>query len=551
MNRAYKSVWNESTGTYVAAAETARSAGRKSNRRARNIASAVVASAATFGAVGLSYAADTGVMPKVPTNLASANGASGANNAGAPKPTNDWFCFLFFCGGADGGGSTTNITYNGVNAQDAYAYTYDRNNLKYFHVNSSLPDSSASGTDAISIGGGARANGTSTDGSVYGWEGGNTGNGPVAIGAASLAQGAANVALGVNAQADGLYHAVAVGGDAQATSTFTSALGGHSLASADSSTALGAHASALARNSVALGYDSISTRANTVSVGRQGGERQIVNLAAGSAGTDAVNVNQLNAAIASIDGGGSITPPPPPDPTDLKYFHAQSALADSTAGGSESVAIGGNATALAYNSAAIGSNSRADRANSVSIGSPGLERQLTNLAAGTTDTDAVNVRQLNTTVQNAITGGVPNLVQYDNSAHTLLTLGGVGASQPVTVTNLAAGAITQNSTDAINGSQIFTLAAATNKGFEDVGKGVGALAQSTADAFGGNASARTPDGSITPPSYTVAGKTYHNVGSAIDALATSGGGSPTDAVKYDGSSHTKVTLGGTSAGAPV
>jgi trimeric autotransporter adhesin len=525
MNRAYKSVWNESTGTYVAAAETARSAGKKSNRRARNIASAVVASAATFGAVGLSYAADTGVVPKVPANLASTNGTSGPNGpngAAAPKPTNDWFCFLFFCGGADGG-NTTNITYNGVNAQDAYAYTYDRNNLKYFHVNSSLSDSSVSGTDAIAIGGAARANGVE------------------------------NVALGANAQANGANNAMALGGDAQATSTFTSAVGGQSLASADTSTALGARASAYASNSVAVGYNSVSTRANTVSVGRQGAERQIVNVAAGSAGTDAVNVNQLNAAIAGIDGGGSVIPPPPPDPSDLKYFHAKSALADSVAGGSESVAIGGNSTALAYNSVALGSNARADRANSVSIGSPGLERQLTNLAAGTTDTDAVNLRQLNTTVQNAITGGVPNLVQYDNAPHTMLTLGGVGASQPVTVTNLAAGAITQNSTDAINGSQMFALAAATNKGFEDFGKGVGALAQSTADALGGNASAQTPDGSITPPSYTVAGKTYHNVGSALDALATSGGGSggSPDAVKYDGSLHTRVTLGGVDASTPV
>ncbi|MFC0399667.1 ESPR-type extended signal peptide-containing protein [Paraburkholderia rhizosphaerae] len=546
MNKAYKSVWNESTGTYVAAAETARSAGKKSNRRARSIATAALASAATFGVAGMSYAADTSTVPKVPSNIASANSA-----AATPKPTNDWFfCFLFWCGGD--GGSTTNITYNGVNAQEAYAYTYDRNNLKYFHVNSALPDSWAKGSDAISIGGGARANGTSTDGVTYGSEGGNTGNGPVAIGAASLAQGAQTVALGANAQASGLYHAVALGGDAQATSTYTTALGGRSLASADGSTALGSHASALGSKSVALGYESVATRANTVSVGRQGGERQIVNVAAGSAGTDAVNVNQLNAAIASMGGGGVTPPPPPPDPTDLKFFHANSTLADSTAGGKESVAIGGNATALAYNSAAIGSNSRADRANSVSFGSPGLERQLTNVAAGTTDTDAVNLRQLNTTVQSAITGGVPNLVQYDTSAHTTLTLGGVGATQPVTVSNLASGAITQNSTDAINGSQIFALATATNQGFQEIGKGFGALAQSTANALGGSASADTADGSITAPSYTVAGKTYHNVGAAIDALSVSGsGGSSADAVKYDGSSHTKVTLGGATASAPV
>ncbi|SEI25099.1 Head domain of trimeric autotransporter adhesin [Paraburkholderia hospita] len=547
MNRTYKSVWNEAAGTYVAAAENTRAQGRKSSRRALNIASAAIASAVTFGSYGAAWAADPGLTPK-PT--------SSAANLSTPTPNSDWFCFLFWCGGS---GSTTNITYNGVNAQDAYAYTYDRNNLKYFHVQSSLGDSSATGGDAIAIGGGAQANGVSKNGTTYGSEGANTGNGPIAIGGASLAQGATNIAVGVNAVADGLYHAVAVGGDADAADVYTVAIGGHSLASASTSTALGSHASALASGSVALGEGSVATRSNTVSVGKQGGERQITNVAAGSAGTDAVNVNQLNAAIAAGGGGGgesggggggnTINLPP-----DLKYFHASSALADASAAGQETVAVGGNATALAANSVALGSNSVADRANTVSVGNDLTNRQITHLAAGTADTDAVNVGQLNTTVQNAITGGaLPNLVVYDSVAHNALTLGGVGATQPVRLMNVAPGAITQNSTDAINGSQMFQLAQATQQGFNDVGNGMSALAQSTATALGGNSSANTPDGSITPPSYKIGDQTYHNVGEALDALAANGGGGggSANSVNYDTAAHNVVTLGGTLAHAPV
>ena len=49
-----------------------------------------------------------------------------------------------------------------------------------------------------------------------------------------------------------------------------------------------------------MGAGSVADAADTVSVGSSGSERQIVNVAAGVANTDAVNVSQLNAAIAAI-----------------------------------------------------------------------------------------------------------------------------------------------------------------------------------------------------------------------------------------------------------
>src|SRR3546814_365670 len=56
--------------------------------------------------------------------------------------------------------------------------------------------------------------------------------------------------------------------------------------------------------------------------------------------------------------------------------------------------LGANSIADADNSVALGAGSIADRDNSVSVGSAGNERQITNVAAGTEDTDAVNLAQL-------------------------------------------------------------------------------------------------------------------------------------------------------------
>lgn len=75
------------------------------------------------------------------------------------------------------------------------------------------------------------------------------------------------------------------------------AVGPNAVARGDSSVAIGRNAQANAANSVALGAGSVADRSNTVSVGSPGAERQITNVADGTAPTDAVNVRQLNAAI--------------------------------------------------------------------------------------------------------------------------------------------------------------------------------------------------------------------------------------------------------------
>src|SRR5690606_32820414 len=102
-------------------------------------------------------------------------------------------------------------------------------------------------------------------------------------------------------------------------------------------TALGFNAYAASDSSVALGQGSVADRDHTVSVGSAGNERQITNVAAGTEGTDAVNLDQLEEATAYN-----------------QYFRA-TGEGEAWADGNESTASGSNAWAEGDYSTATGS----------------------------------------------------------------------------------------------------------------------------------------------------------------------------------------------------
>ena len=83
----------------------------------------------------------------------------------------------------------------------------------------------------------------------------------------------------------------------------------------------------------------------------------------------------------------------------------------------DSLALGTSASAVGDSSVALGSYSVANRGNAVSVGSSTLQRQIVNVAAGTQDTDAVNVKQLkNAGLTTDTSGNVTNaFVAYDST----------------------------------------------------------------------------------------------------------------------------------------
>lgn len=113
------------------------------------------------------------------------------------------------------------------------------------------------------------------------------------------ANGADAIAMGDKASASG-DHAIVIGGGASATGSGTIAIGGNAGASGTDSIAIGNGATAPANSAVALGANSVADRDNSVSVGSADQQRQITNVAAGTQGTDAVNLNQMNSAVGGI-----------------------------------------------------------------------------------------------------------------------------------------------------------------------------------------------------------------------------------------------------------
>src|SRR5690606_27604342 len=82
------------------------------------------------------------------------------------------------------------------------------------------------------------------------------------------------------------------------------------------------------------------------------------------------------------------------------------------ADGVQGVAIGHRAAVTADRSMALGSLSVADRDRSISVGFAGFERQITNVAAGTVDTDAVNLGQMNFAIGLGVLGSANHIAGW-------------------------------------------------------------------------------------------------------------------------------------------
>ncbi|WP_235024998.1 YadA family autotransporter adhesin [Caballeronia terrestris] len=240
----------------------------------------------------------------------------------------------------------------------------------------------------------------------------------------------------------------------------------------------------------ALTYDAGSSRASVTLAGIGG--TLITNVKAGELSadsTDAVNGAQLFALAGDtsnvyIESNGS----------GVKYARTNDnnlAPEDAHAQGVGSTAVGYNAIASASDALALGRGAQASFADSVALGAGsrttvgaqanyaayGLaatqssagevnvgNRQITGVAAGSADTDAVNVAQLKGVDAkiddvSAVVASVANsAVKYDDASQSKVTLGGAdGSHGPVTIANVASGTVSADSKEAINGSQLFEL----------------------------------------------------------------------------------------------
>jgi autotransporter adhesin len=304
---------------------------------------------------------------------------------------------------------------------------------KYFHANSTDPDSLAVGNNSIAVGPNTVVNGDNGVGIGNGALVQQNAPGGVAIGENATSNLQDSIALGTNATASGIQ-AVSIGARAVTTNPTNVALGAGSSASAQAGdVALGAGSktsAVVATSSVTVGGNTYAVAGtaptSTVSVGTAGNERTITNVAAGqvsATSTDAVNgselyatnqqvnanttaINNLDNSVNNISNGGANNRYYSVDSTgnaaSATGANAVSEGPSSSASGTNSTAIGSGATSSGNNSVALGAGSTdGGESNVVSVGSVTQQRQITNVAAGTAPTDAATVGQVDGAVQTA------------------------------------------------------------------------------------------------------------------------------------------------------
>ncbi len=331
--------------------------------------------------------------------------------------------------------------------------------------------------------------------------GGNQIVGLGANGTPSFASDLNAIAFGNNARAEvGATGSIAIGANSQVTAANSIALGAGSLAGRG---ALGGY--------TAVGLAAPQTSAGEVSVGSATGLRQITNVAAGSAPTDAATVGQVagvaanavnytdptrtRATLAGV--GGTVIDNLAPGAlaaTSTEAVNGSQLFATNTQVGANTTAIVNaqtNITALqgqAANAVRYDTDAGGIRTGRVTLAgaTPGQAVTLDNVAPGAlaaTSAEAVNGAQLfatntqvgtnttaiagldtrvttNTQDITTLQGQTANAVRYDVDAGGVrtggVTLVPIVAGQSVRLGNVAAGALSATSTDAVNGSQLFT-----------------------------------------------------------------------------------------------
>ena len=270
--------------------------------------------------------------------------------------------------------------------------------------------------------------------SLHSTNAGTVGSSSIALGKEATT-GMKSVALGDQTKATG-ESSTAIGVKAEATALDSIAIGGETKATGGDSIAIGNDTTANSQYSVAIGDDIHSTGVSATAVGQQAHATGNYSTALGAMTNVDADWNkqhpgewrksgEMSTAIgygsgswgdySTAIGGGYAK-------AEGQFATAIGSLSQATA--ENAVALGGAATANVYGGVALGTSSVANRAaeagvvgafapegadgltwkanaGAVSVGSNTITRQITNVAAGSEATDAVNVAQLRAATENA------------------------------------------------------------------------------------------------------------------------------------------------------
>ena len=355
-----------------------------------------------------------------------------------------------------GGGSSSH--FYSVNTASDTRGNYNNNGATGLDALAAGADAQAAGDFAVAVGTGAQAvisnsiaigknatvnEDTASDASVNGL---TKGEGSVAIGANTKASGTNATAVGQASNAYG-QNSFAGGQSSKALGKSSVAVGDGAIANQDSSTAIGAYSQSTAAGATALGFNTRATASGTVAAGRNSKATSNNALALG------------NEADAQKDDTIAIG------------YNAQATQ-------NRAVAFGKNAKATAGDTFAFGDAAKASVGNAIAFGKNANAAHKDSIALGANSATEAAVQTTSATV-----GGLTFGNFAGNAPESTLSIGTAGKER--TITNVAAGRISDSSTDAVNGSQLY----ATQNVMNNIGK-------SAVGVLGGNAAIEN-DGTIT------------------------------------------------------
>ncbi|MDU5239650.1 MAG: ESPR-type extended signal peptide-containing protein, partial [Haemophilus parainfluenzae] len=377
----------------------------------------------------------------------------------------------------------------GARGESSIAFGYlaqaDKKNSIAFGVESQSLDK-----DAVAFGSGAKANKVNS----------------TAFGSNANASEANAIAFGSNAQA--LHeNVITIGKDSKATKKGAMTIGESAQSNANNSLALGngtiINQEDIKNKNAKYTNDGFEIENGVVAIANKGKERRLVNLAAGREDTDAVNVKQLSEvndnlakSIAgpnyngyTVDSNGRYTYKAPDfeiknqtlhtvkeavELAQTNYVSVNSTIAPKTAGsnydnkgaqGAGSIALGESTgtNAAAVDSVAIGHNTKVNGNNTVAIGA--------NITAATNgsvilgdSSKADGSHATETVASKEIDGHTYNFVGKAKDAGRFVSVGEKGNERQIK--NVAAGHVEADSTDAINGSQLYAVASRVEQGWK-------------------------------------------------------------------------------------
>ena len=407
--------------------------------------------------------------------------------------------------------------------------------------------SNAIGINSIAYGNTVKANGeTST---AMGYSTTADGQNAVAVGYSNTASGKNSVSIGSTNQAKN-EGSIAVGRGNNATNNNTVVIGRDSNASGNLSVAMGASANSKGTNDTAIGNDVTADGDNSVAIGRSAATKNSSSLAIGTYGTKGT----LATGSYSIAMGRDVT------------ASAESAIAigkDAVSNKKDAVALGSgsdtSSAATVQSSTTIGSKTYSwskgvlpatdSDGRQVSVGKSGFERQIKNVAAGeisANSTDAINGAQLY-----SVASGLANNLTKDLKIPY------------VSINSTAIGASSNVNNDGATGSYSIAIGpftTATKDNGVAIGNGAKSLSEDSI-VIGRNAQAETKSGAgLTTTSRAIAIGSYSRVAADVTQGIAIGSGIKADEgavvtgdqsiaiggnVKVDG--HAAIAIGGDDA----